>query len=137
MPYFPQGAIIPTDTRLLLFSMRMDRKAAKCYELIVTEECGLPEEFPTKRFTCIERESWCGSRRVEARAYGPANKRTGSGFGNNGVTCIEPRSAARGVGLRPRAHAADSQVLIRIVFQEEARGAGSVAATGSRFAAVP
>ena len=37
------------------------------------------------------------------------------------MTYIDPRSAAQGVGLRLRANAADSQVLIRIVFQEEAR----------------
>ena len=84
----------------------------------------------------IARENWCGSRRVEARAYGPANRRTGSGFGNNGVTCIDPRSAAQGVELRHRASAAESQVLIRIVFRQEARGEGSFAATGSLFAAV-
>ena len=89
MPYFPQGVIIPTDTRPLPFSMRMGRKAVWFCEPTVTAGYGLPEEFPTRCFRCTEREIWYGSRRTEPRACGPANKRTGRGFGNNGVTLID------------------------------------------------
>src|SRR5262245_7195825 len=97
MPYFPQGVIIPTDIQPLPCSMHMARKAVRCYEPTVTEACGLQEESPTGRSTCIARENWCGSLRVEAHASGPANRRTGSGCGNNGVTCNDHGSAAQGV----------------------------------------
>ena len=89
MPYFPQGVIIPTDTRPLPFSMRMGRKAVWFCEPTVMAGYGLPEEFPTRCFRCTERENWCGSRRIEPRACGPANRRTGRGFGNAGVTLID------------------------------------------------
>src|SRR5215510_14929393 len=97
MPYFRQGAIIPTGIRPLPCSMHIARKAVGYYEPIVTEGCGLLEESPTGRSTCIARENWYGSQRVEARASGPANRRTGSGCGNNGVTYIDHPSAAQDV----------------------------------------
>jgi hypothetical protein len=52
----------------------------------VTAGCGLPEEFPMRRFTCIERENWYGSRQIGPRAFGCVKRQTGFGFGSNGVT---------------------------------------------------
>src|SRR5262245_52819819 len=111
MPYFRQGAIIHTDIRPLPCSMRMARKAVRCCEPTVTEACGLQEESPTERSTCIARENWCGSRRIAARASGPANRRIGPGFGINGVTFID-RSDDGIVKLHQATAAAESHVVI-------------------------
>lgn len=91
MPYFQQGVTIPIDTQRMLFLMRMDRRAVRCYELIVTEGSGLPEEFQMTRYMCTARVNWCGSRRTVPRAYGLVKRQTGLGFGNNGGILIEDR----------------------------------------------
>ena len=89
MPYFRQGAIIPTDTLPRLFSMHIGRRAVRCYEPIMTEGSGLPEEYPTTRFMYIERENWCVNQRIVSRACGLVKRQIGSGYGSSGVTVID------------------------------------------------
>src|SRR4249920_858031 len=91
MPYFQLVAIIPTSTLPRPFSRRMGRKAVRCCEQTMTAGFGLPEESPERRFKCTGQESWCGGRRTELRACGPANRRTGIGFGSNGATVVDDR----------------------------------------------
>jgi hypothetical protein len=88
MPYFRQGATIPTDTPPILFSMHISRRVVRCYEPIMMEGSGLPEEHPVTRFTCIERVSWCFSQPTVSRACCLVRRQTGSGYGNSGVTAI-------------------------------------------------
>ena len=89
MPYFPQGATIPTDTPPRLFSMHISRRVVRCYEPIMMEGSGLLEEHPVTHFRCIERVNWCFNQRTVSRACGLVKRQTGSGYGNSGVTVID------------------------------------------------
>jgi hypothetical protein len=88
MPYFRQGAIIPTGTPPMLFWMHISRRAVWCYGLIMTEGSGSPEEHPVTHFTCIERVTWCFSQPTVPHACCLVRRQTGSGYGNSGVTAI-------------------------------------------------
>src|SRR5947208_17162595 len=89
MLYFRLVAIIPTSTQPRLFLMHTCRKGVCCYEPTGMAGSGLLEESPTLRYTCTERETWCGNEQTEPRACGSVNRQTGIELRNYGGYAID------------------------------------------------